>query len=131
MIDIELVLPGELTDPNWPGVRCKKCGRPMGGNKTYEGWATCNDVPQVCTALEDVPKGMIDSFYLKNVWSNAYRFMGLGDAMRWMLDENPELNGAKPLDLVERGDGATVYALQFRMYPQMVEELKAMRGIKQ
>lgn len=115
-------LPGEITDPHWPGVRCKVCGRPMGGNEHLEGWTTCDDVPQAHTTLDTIPKDIVDKFYLDQVWSNVQAELGLPDAIQWMA--------AGPLERIEAGNGQEVFNELLAEYPIIGKALQAARQLQ-
>ena len=113
-------LPGEITDPNWSGVRCQVCGRPMGGDQTYEGWATCDDVPQAHTTFDSIPPERARQFFLERVWNNALSELGLHDAIEWMA--------AGPLSRVDEGHGFSVLNEQLTEWPNLARQLQAIRS---
>ncbi len=120
------ILPGEIMEPDWPYLRCAECARSIGGDRT-SGWATCVDVPKVHMTMENVPRDVRDKFYLERVWSNAFRFLGLVDAIKWM-GKRPDAEGRSPLDLCELGEGDVALPLQYDPWPELVREAPIMRG---
>lgn len=100
----------------------------MGGDGVYEGWATCDDVPQTHNTMDQVPADVLNKHYRDRVWSVAMR-TGLPKAIRYMTKHNDELGGS-PLDLCESGEGEKVLRSLHTKNEILDKELAGSRGIQ-